>query len=169
MRRLPTIIGAGLIAAATVSAIAVTSGTAQAPAERTLTFVERSSDTGRALADVPPLTGKFGLVTSGDTLLFKNALLDASGGTKLGSFEARCGFLHATRTFTGSRAICDGVYTLGDGTITGSAAVTFNNGKPITFAVTGGTGAYEGARGSGTTKARSARSPLSDTTIHLLS
>lgn len=167
MRRLPTIIGAGLVAAATASAIAVTSGTAQAPGERTLTFVERSSDTTRTLADVPPLTGKFGLVTSGDTLLFRNALLDAPGGTRLGRFEARCGFLHATSTFTGSRAICDGIYTLGGGTITASAAVTFND-KPITFAVTGGTGAYEGARGSGTTTARSARSPLSDTTIHLL-
>jgi hypothetical protein len=57
---------------------------------------------------------------------------------------------------------------VGGGTITASAAVTFNDDKPIAFAVTGGTGAYEGARGSGTTRARSASSPLSDTVIHLL-
>ena len=50
-----------------------------------------------------------------------------------------------------------------------AATASRARGKPITFAVTGGTGAYEGARGSGTTEARSARSPLSDTTTHLLS
>ena len=34
--------------------------------------------------------------------------------------------------------------------------------------MTGGTGAYEGARGSGTNISRSANGPLSDTVIHLL-
>jgi hypothetical protein len=60
------------------------------------------------------------------------------------------------------------VYVLGDGTITASASATFSS-APIQFAVTGGTGAYEGARGSGTTKDRpGANNPNSDTVIHLL-
>ena len=37
----------------------------------------------------------------------------------------------------------------------------------VTFAVTGGTGAYEGARGSGTNISRRPNGPL-DTVIHLL-
>ncbi len=166
MRRTPTLIGAALVAAATASAIAVTSGSAQAPGERTLTFVERSTNIF-VLADVPPLARKNGPPSNGDTILFKNNVLDATGATRLGGFEARCTFLHATKRFTGSRALCDGVYTLGDGTITASAPVTF--GALVTFAVTGGTGAYEGARGSGTTKNRAGNNnPLADTVIHLL-
>ena len=166
MRRLPTIIGAGLVAAATASAIAVTSGSAQAPGERTLTFVERNTNTF-VLADVPPLAGKHGGPSKGDTILFKNIVLDATGATKLGSFEARCTFLRATKNFDGSRAVCDAAYTLGDGMITASTVTTFGN--KVTFAVTGGTGAYEGARGSGTNTSRPGNNnPLSDTVIHLL-
>jgi hypothetical protein len=168
MRRLPTIIGAGLVAAATASAIAVTSGTAQAPGERTLTFVERSVPANDVFADVPPLaTKKHPNPGRGDTLLFDNTVLDASGATKVGRFRARCSFLKATRRFVGSVAICDAVYVLADGTITAIASPTF--GPPIHFAVTGGTGAYEGARGSGVSTNRpGANKPLSDTTIHLL-
>jgi allene oxide cyclase len=166
MRRLPTIIGAGLVAAATASAIAVTSGSAQAPGERTLTFVERETNTF-VLADVPPLAGKHGGPSKGDTILFKNTVLDSTGATKLGSFEARCTFLRATKQIDGSRAICDAAYTLGDGMITASVATTFTN--KVTFAVTGGTGAYEGARGSGTNISRPGNNnSLSDTVIHLL-
>ena len=129
MRRLPTIIGAGLVAAATASAIAVTSGSAQAPGERTLTFVERETNTF-VLADVPPLAGKHFSPSKGDTLLFKNTVLDATGTTKVGIFEARCTFLRATKNFGGSRAVCDGVYTLGDGMITVETATTFARRSP---------------------------------------
>ena len=65
--------------------------------------------------------------------------------------------------------LCDGIYLLADGTITGSASVIQAPGTTVQFAVTGGTGAYEGARGSGTSKDRPGNNnPLSDTTIHLL-
>lgn len=165
MRRIPTLVGAALVAAATASAIAVTTGSAQAPGDRTLTLVERSTNTF-VLSDVPPLAGKNGNPGNGDGIMFKNTVLDAAGTTKLGRFEARCTFLHATKHVVGSEALCDGFYILGDGTITASATVRF--GGTTTFAVTGGTGAYEGASGSGTSKDRSANSPLSDTVIHLL-
>ena len=56
MRRIPTLIGACLAAAATASAIAVSGGTAQAPGDRTLTFVERWIPAGDVFADVPPLS-----------------------------------------------------------------------------------------------------------------
>jgi hypothetical protein len=98
---------------------------------------------------------------------FDNTVLDASGATKVGRFRARCSFLKTTRRFVGSVAVCDAVHVLADGTITASASPTF--GPPIQFAVTGGTGAYEGARGSGVSTNRpGANNPLSDTIIHLL-
>ena len=169
MRRLPTIIGAGLVAAATASAIAVTSGSAQAPGERTLTFVERSNDAATVVADVPPFVkNKNEFAGKGDTILFPSTVLDSTGATKVGTFIGRCTLLRVTKRFVGSAGICDGIYNFRDGTITGSVYLTFNN-KPITFAVTGGTGAYEGARGSGTTTDRPGNNnPLSDTVIHLL-
>jgi len=169
VRRLPTIIGAGLVAAATASAIAVTSGTAQTPGDRTLTFVERSVPARDVFADVPPLaTKKHPNPSPGDGVLFENTVRDATGA-KVGRFQARCSFLTATKRFVGSVTLCDGFYLLADGTITGSASVVQAPGTTVVFAVTGGTGAYEGARGSGTTKGRPGNNnPLSDTTIHLL-
>ena len=71
------------------------------------------------------------------------------------------------KNFVGSVALCDAVYVLGDGTITASASLGI--GSATQFAVTGGTGAYEGASGSGVSKDRPGEdNPLSDTTIHLL-
>jgi hypothetical protein len=168
LRRLPTIIGAGLVAAATASAIAVTSGTAQAPGDRTLTFVEREVSASDVLADVPPLSTKKRPVSNGDSFLFESTVLDATGATKVGRFRGQCTFAKVTRKFDGSVALCNAVYLLQDGTITASASLTLGPG-PTVFAVTGGTGAYEGARGSGTSKDRPGNNnPLSDTTIHLL-
>ena len=83
MRRLPTIIGAGLVAAATASAIAVTSGSAQAPGERTLTFVEREVTASDVFADVPPLaTKKHPNPSPGDGFLFENTVRDATGAPR---------------------------------------------------------------------------------------
>ncbi len=147
MRRIPTLIGAGLVAAATASAIAVGVGSAQAPGDRTLTFVERTVPGADVFADVPPLSKT--LASGGDSYLFRNDVLDATGATKLGSHEARCTYLRATPRGIGSRLICDGVYTLQDGTIVATTAFTFTEHPKIDFVVTGGSGAYEGAQGSG--------------------
>jgi hypothetical protein len=167
MRRIPTLVGAGLVAAATASAIAVGVGSAQAPAERTLTFVERTVPAADVFADVPPLSKT--LASAGDTYLFRNDVLDATGAAKLGSHEARCTYLRATPRGVGSRLICDGVYTLQDGTIAATTAFTFTQHPKIDFVVTGGSGAYEGAQGSGTLTYRPGKNnPLADTTIHLL-
>ena len=165
MRRIPTLIGASLEAAATASAIAVSGGSAQAPGERTLTFVERTVPRADAFADVPPLSKKS--VSKGDGYLFRNDVLDTSGA-KLGIHEGRCSYLRVTPRFIGSRLLCDGVYTLKDGMFTGTTAFTFTKKPKVDFTVAGGTGAYEGARGSGTLTYRSLTNPLADTTIHLL-
>ncbi len=166
MRRIPTLIGAGLVAAATAAAIAVGSGGAQAPAHGTLTFVERSIPGADVYADVPPLSDTS--PSAGDTYLFRNEVLDAAGASKLGVHEARCSYLRATPRGIGSRLICDGVYNLRDGMIAATTAFTFSDHPRISFVVTGGSGAYEGAQGSGTLTYRSGKSPFADTTIHLM-
>jgi hypothetical protein len=169
MRRLPTIIGTGLVAAATASAIAVTSGSAQAPGDRTLTFVERTVPANSAFADVPPLwTKKRPGPSAGDGFLFDDTVLDATGATKVGRLRGRCSFVKVAKKPDESVGLCDTIYVLRDGTITVSATFAFDR-APHSLAVTGGTGAYEGARGSAVSTDRPGRNnPLSDTTIHLL-
>lgn len=166
MRRIPTLIGAAVVAAATASAIAVSAGGA-APGDRTLTFVEKTIPSADIFADVPPLSRT--AISKGDGYLFTNALLDATGAQRLGVHQARCTYLRATKQVVGSRFICDGAWVLSDGMITGETVFTFTSQPRIDFVVTGGTGAYAGARGSGTLAYRSgANNPFADTVIHLL-
>jgi hypothetical protein len=60
------------------------------------------------------------------------------------------------------------VDALKDGQLTIQADVTFDPGKPITFAVTGGTGAYAGVHGSGVNTPRTVEGTVSDTVITLV-
>jgi hypothetical protein len=169
MRRTPTLLGVALVAAATASAVAVTSGSAQAPAGTTLTFVEHELESQSVVADAPPLNTKRQFFGRGDTAIFPSDVLDATGRTKAGRLAIRCTFEKVTPRFRGSRAICDGAYALKDGQLTIQAYVTFDPGKPITFAVTGGTGAYAGVHGSGVNTPRTVEGTVSDTVITLVS
>jgi len=78
---------------------------------------------------------------AGDVWVFRVPLLDASG-TQVGWHEAKCNPVNE------NRAVCSIVETLSDGTITEQGIFLPNAGKELgTFAVTGGTGAYEGVSG----------------------
>lgn len=166
MRRLPTLLAAALLAAAVASLIAVAGGSAQAPAAQTLTLVERSAPGGDVVIDVPPVGKKDAPPSPGDYFLSRSSLTDVAGA-RLGTTVSRCTFLKVTKRVTGSRILCEGVYALAGGTITAQAYLTIND-RPFTFAVTGGTGAYEGVRGSGTSTFRPGDRPLTDTVIRLL-
>lgn len=156
--------GAAAAAVAVASAVAVTGGSAQAPAARTLTLVE--CDAGFVTIDVPPRSGRDELPGRGDSFMFQDVVSDAAGA-RLGRIVGRCTLLRVVPGFDGSTFLCDAVYALPDGTITASALVTASRRQTVTFAVDGGTGAYEGARGSGTSVDRP-RGGLTDTTIRLL-
>jgi hypothetical protein len=67
------------------------------------------------------------------------------------------------KNFTRSTLQCNGTYVLREGTLAASAAVI--NGNPK-IAVVGGTGAYEGARGSITE--RELPKERTENTVHLL-
>ncbi len=169
MRRTPTLLGVALVAAATASAVAVTSGSAQAPGGTTLTFVERSLDSQTVVSDAPPRAKKNEFVGRGDTAIFAAAVYDATNTSRLGRFAARCTFEKVTKRFVGSTAVCDGAYALRDGQLTFQTRLTVpGDTGSIRFAVTGGTGAYAGARGSGVNTPRAGSDVLSDTVITLL-
>ena len=66
--------------------------------------------------------------------------------------------------FARARSQCNGTYALSDGTLAASAVV--RGGQLPTIAVVGGTGAYEGARGSITD--RDLPRGRVEATVHLL-
>ena len=79
--------------------------------------------------------------SAGDVWVFRVPLLDARG-TQVGWHEASC------NPVSENRAVCAIIETLSDGTITEQGVFLPNNGTALgTFAVTGGTGAYEGVGG----------------------
>jgi len=155
-----------LIAAAAVLAvgvsIAVTSvGGAQTSGERTLKFVEKGGSS--KFINLPPVQGQHKAPTPGDEFVFASPLYDESG--------ARAGFVdvHCAVGVGVSRNVADciGTAKLKDGTIT--VAGLSGDSRTTVVSITCGTGAYEGARGSITSIARSgANNAPSDDTVHLL-
>jgi len=156
MKRL---LGTAAVLAVGVS-IAVTSiGGAQAPGERTFKLVEKPISFH--FVDNPPHL-KHHRPSPGDTFVFTSRLYDQSGA-KVGTLIAHC-TISAPASLP---AACEGTAKLKDGQLTLAAAGSNTNTTVI--AITGGTGAYEGARGSVTsvTRSKSDNSP-SDDTVHLL-
>jgi hypothetical protein len=157
-------------AAAGVVALAGT-GAAQQPGEQTLTFYESENAGTYAFTDVRPLSkydkhGEPTRISPGDGFVLTIPLFsDTARKTRVGKIFGEC---HATETpkgsFDKSTMLCHGVVRINrsgtltiTGTIVGEAAPT--------FAVDGGTGAYEGARGTFSSKHAK---PGDIDTIHLL-
>ena len=117
---------------------------AQTPSTRTLslkelergsTFVHiRNTKTKRQRANL-----------AGDQLAFTNPLADGSGNV-VGKLSMACTTTTGARNFMKSVITCNGVLALGDGSLTVQANVDLSNPR-TTGAITGGTGAYAGARG----------------------
>jgi hypothetical protein len=93
-----------------------------------------------------PPKSKNGKASVGDTFAFNSPVFDQARTTRRGVLSVRC-----TVTSPGKESKaeteCTGVFRLNDGMI--SLATTIKGSpKTVTAAVTGGTGAYVGARGS---------------------
>jgi len=142
------------LAAITVIAIAVASGSAQTAGGRTLTLFENVANESNSLVDNAPKSpaknpdsASFRL-SRGDELVGRTPLLDHKGGTRVGTsyFQAT---VAKGRKFEGAVLQAQVVLALRDGNLVleGLAGSTDN---PL--AVVGGTGAYEGARGQTTEK-----------------
>src|SRR3954447_250444 len=157
MKRLLLVAPVLAIGAAVVMA---TTGGAQAPGERTFKLVERPLSF--KFVDNPPRQGENKRPTAGDFFVFSSKLLDASGA-RVGTLIAHC-VVPAPATLP---LDCSGTFRLKDGQIT--AAASSPESKTQRIAITGGTGAYEGARGTVTsvTRTNADNSPADDT-VHLL-
>jgi len=163
MRQRPVILAAAAGAAAAAAAVLAAGGSAQAPVARTLTFTETDRGSTFRVVDNPPRSrrarqGFPTRVSAGDTIVISQRLVQGSGPAT--------GTIHVSCTATTGRAqrfdravfVCHATTTLPDGTIALEAALRFGD-QGVTAAVTGGTGAYEGARGTFT----SAGNPSVDT------
>jgi hypothetical protein len=151
---LAALLGAGVLAA---------SGGAQQPGEQTFTLTVREGSEG--FVDNPPRGSRQRpRISAGDEVVFTQRAFDAAN-TRVGTVYVHCiavtGGTEARATFH-----CDGNYVLRDGAIAVSAAFRGRQGGNLTISVTGGTGAYEGARGSVNSR-EVARNATQDT-VHLL-
>ena len=97
--------------------------------------------------DLPPQNGPGRTVSAGDLVILTNPLTGRDG--------ARAGTLHAVCTVTDPRSSvetaifqCNGSYVLRRGTLAVSAIGPVAGASTLRIAVTGGTGAYAGARGT---------------------
>lgn len=163
-RRLAIRLAVPLAAAGAATAVLAAGSGAQAPTARTITLVEKEQGGAGAFVDAAPRARNPRRPTAspGDQLVFTAPLHDAAGRERLGTLSAACLIPRATRNPEGASSLCHGVYHLKDGDI---LAGGLPSGDPTRLAVTGGTGAYAGARGTVTsTEARGG----STTTIELL-
>jgi hypothetical protein len=167
MSRLPTAVAAG-VAATILAVVLASSGSAQQPGERTLTFTERNNLSTFKLVDNPPRNregvseSRFRL-SLGDMFVFASPLFDAANESRVGRLATTCTVIKRG-SFDTAGFQCATSIRLRDGTIETQGLSGFGR-TAVRFAVVGGTQAYEGARG---TFAASASEATSTDVIHLL-
>ena len=130
----------GLAAVAVVgTAVAIPSiGQSQSPGERTITLNSRTTSVKLADPRARP--------AAGDVLVAVNVLRSTSGD-RVGTGHLSCTITKPARTFGRSDYQCTGTNRLRDGSISFSLVARLGVDRVVTAAVTGGTGAYDGATG----------------------
>jgi hypothetical protein len=135
------LIAAAAVAAAAVPFVLAAGGQAQQPTGRTLSL--KISGTNVSAVDVPPLMrSRKATGLPGDMVIAISQVSGAATGRR---------YLHCTVVAKGPSIekgtfSCMGSYVLADGTIEVAGVVRLD--RDATVAVTGGTGAYVGARGT---------------------
>src|SRR3954468_17759596 len=154
-------VAAGLATLVVISA----SSTAQTPGARTFTLFEVTPSSTFRFIDNPPRAFRNGRgsVSAGDIATVRTPLADATEH-RAGWLNAACIVTKPGKSFARAVLQCDLGYELKDGHIAAAATVRGESRSTVS-AITGGTGAYEGARGSVT--AAEGRSQSEDT-FHLL-
>lgn len=151
MKRLVVLVAAGLAAVA-VTAVLSSSGSAQSSG-RTLQVFEPDKGSTFGLVDNPPRAKnkRNPAISAGDYIVIGNPVLDQARKKRLGRFDAQCTAIARGKNFSRPPFLCHAAMRLRDGTIAFTADF---KGLPRTVvaAVTGGTGAYNGARGTLTSK-----------------
>jgi hypothetical protein len=131
-------------------ALVVIPAGAQAPT--TLSFKEVNKGGTFKIVDVPPKRkSRRAAPSAGDGFVFTNPL-QKSATTTAGSLHAHCTVTKGGKRFSSLIVLCDAAFKFGNGTIYVSTLTKLTQ-KTTVGAVTGGDGAYAGARG------RSSRRP----------
>jgi len=155
-----------LAAAAILAAVLASTGSAQQPTGRTFTLIEH--DDSEAFGDVAPRSSnqQNPRLSGGDMHVFTSKLFDEDNHN-VGSVFAQCITVRGGRTFLQARFQCSATLILRDGTLAVNSAFRGSQrDEDVPSAVTGGTGAYEGARGS--ISYRNLPKGLMENTVHLL-
>lgn len=141
------------LAVAIVSTVALaSSGAAQQPDGRTLKLIEQ--DESSAFADTGARSRKQRnpRFSGGDLHVFTSRVFNEAN-VRIGRLYAHCVAVRGGRDFTRALFHCSGTFALKDGTIVVNAAFRGNqDDEDVPLAVTGGTGAYNGARGTVTVR-----------------
>ena len=162
MPRLPTVVAAA-VATTLLAVVLASGGSAQQPGERTLMFTERNNLSTFKLVDNPPRSHEGGRLSLGDMLVIASPLFDAANERRVGRVAGTCTVVKRG-SFDTAGFHCATGFRLGDGTIEAQGFSGLGR-NAVRFAVVGGTGAYEGARG--TSESRVSGRTSTDV-IHLL-
>lgn len=151
-----TLLAAAAAAALGAVVMGATSG-AQAPTGETLTVYEKQEGGDFRFVDAKPFTklGRHGeprKISGGDGFVFWSPFYsDEARKARVGAFHVSCKAVRVRKTFDDSTFLCHGEATFtGKGTI--SLTGTIVGDKTSGIAIDGGTGAYNGARGTLTFK-----------------
>ena len=162
MKRLTLLIGV-CTAMMVIGAIFAGAGGAQRLGEQTIVLVSKP-DVFK-LVDSPPKSRANGnrvRISAGDYFVFTSQAFTSDTDKHVGTSQGFCVATDGGPDLPDASFLCVGGFALVDGTITWTSA-----GKgSLTLAVTGGTGAYEGVRGTVLSEPQSDGTSLE--TIHLL-
>ena len=159
MQRITLTIAA--IGAGAAVAVPLTSAGAQSPGPRTIRLVEHNKGSTFGFVDNPPRIkrGRRPVLSPGDMTVFSVPVFDAANRTRRGTLHLQC---VVTRRGDEDHlaGLCTAVLRLSEGQISLATAV---RGDPrlVRGIVTGGSGAYAGARG--TFRSRTTRIGARDT------
>jgi hypothetical protein len=154
MRSILTTAGVLILGSTAVAAVTAAGGSAAA---RTVTFFEDGRSGAFTFVDnrphspVPNPDSPKARFSLGDQAAFNERLLDHRGGKPVGRVFATETVVAGSR-FPRVTDIIHAVFRFGDGQIIVEAAVDERHPEQVRAAVTGGTGAYAGARGTFTTQ-----------------
>ena len=144
---MPTRVFALGVAAVAAAAVAIPVMSASGDPVQTISFKEVNKGSTFNYIDNPPKNKPHArpVFSPGDQFLF----VDPITGGKTGELRATCLIEHKAPAsdagFGKAKPLCTGAFVLNDGTI---FVQTVEGGKNVHGAVTGGTGAYTGARGT---------------------
>ena len=133
-----TAVGLAAVAALGVAVVIPSVGQSQAPRTITLDSHTRSVK----VVDLPPR----GKSSAGDLVMAISTLRN-SEGARVGTEYLDCNLTGRARTFESANYQCSSTQKLRDGTITYAGNIRLSD-REVTVAVTGGTGAYDGAGGN---------------------